>query len=714
MNKFKKYLMIGFLSACMCVGLSACNGCKNDEEETPGEPTVENVVSLNMEQLTLTVGDTDVLIATFTQADGAELAFASSDESVVTVDGYGRLTAVGVGTATVTATYGDASDTCAVTVSLNGIEPVLAFAGAGDNVKISMDTFVDLSGKVLFNGNAYDDVQMTYTISDESFGRIENGLFYPAKTGTVEVYAVGDWRGVTGETLTKTVTISIVSGVDFYLNEGASALTLYTQAETATPFVVTATADGATLDYTVEVLSGEEYIDLDLTAGTIASTGVIGEALISITCMAGVEEYVMEIPVTVDQTIYRYESLVTDFSAIHGDTQEGKRLTTIMGGIVVEAYDIDGNALNVQNGKVYGVPYSKDGKFQTTITVCTKEFGYEMDIEGYAGIFNSADDLAALNTNAKYLGNSLFGAIDDTMPIQCWDGYYIVTENIDASGYTHKSSGQSLSSVGIQNGAYSVYGLTGTFDGQGHTIKGMSVEQYGLFGYISGGTLQNIAFTDVQLHATWNYTAALAAWIDDATLNDVYVQLRPQSCGGTVVAPIALGINTSTFTNCIFDTSGVKFNEKSTIFGNIAGRYTDVTNFDEKQTKYANVYVISDNYVGYIKTTKNIAETTDEEGNVTAEAYVETTEHFLTAENVPLTPVRPEGKTETDWIMHVHTIEGVKQYVTQADMDAAANAYTSFSAEYWDLSGASPVWKSVNGYYPPADTYVGDFDTSWL
>ncbi len=74
-------------------------------------PPVTDSVTLDKTSLTLNVGDTATLVATAT----GTVTWTTSDNSVVTVVN-GKLTAVGAGTATVTATCGTAKVTCTVTV----------------------------------------------------------------------------------------------------------------------------------------------------------------------------------------------------------------------------------------------------------------------------------------------------------------------------------------------------------------------------------------------------------------------------------------------------------------------------------------------------------------------------------------------------------------------------------------------------------------------
>lgn len=76
-------------------------------------------LTLGAKNVTLSVGDTAWLtvVPSPTHADLSQVEWTSSDESVVTVDQNGMLTAAGEGEAVVTASCGSISDSCAVTVS---------------------------------------------------------------------------------------------------------------------------------------------------------------------------------------------------------------------------------------------------------------------------------------------------------------------------------------------------------------------------------------------------------------------------------------------------------------------------------------------------------------------------------------------------------------------------------------------------------------------
>ena len=87
-------------------------------------------VSLNLEELSLTTGDTAALTATVTPDDATDrtVTWASSDVNVATIDETGTVTAVAPGTAIITATANDGSGksaSCEVTVAYPYVPPIV-------------------------------------------------------------------------------------------------------------------------------------------------------------------------------------------------------------------------------------------------------------------------------------------------------------------------------------------------------------------------------------------------------------------------------------------------------------------------------------------------------------------------------------------------------------------------------------------------------------
>lgn len=714
----KKNRLILTALALTLVTTGALVGCKKNEKEPDPAPAVTYEVSLDAEQMTMLIGEEKSLIASYTKQEGATLTFTSSDETVVKVDEYGRLTALKVGTADITVAYGTASDTCTVTVGLGDQLPLLQLTNVtSDVLYIEKSTQLDLSGSVLFNGNTYTDVSLTYAVAGDA-GVVENGVFKPSKAGTAEITVSATWRGISSVSMTKTITVTVKPELIFQLNDGASEITLYTQTDKTSPFTITATYGGVDLNPTVELTSGSEYVTYDPTAETVTSRGYTGEAEITVTYELEGETEAKVFPIHVKPTIYDYQETVTNFSAIHGDVVKGTTLGALLGSGFISATDENGNALEVDENKIYGVQSSDTGKFETTLTVYYPTHGYNVRIEGYTGIFAKAEDLAVFYMNGRVTtigGVKDIYPIDSGKPVQKWEGYYVLANNIDASGYTHAKTGTNLTQIGIQNTKYNPVGFQGTFDGQGYTVKGMTVGAHGVFGILMNATVKNVAFADVTLKDE-KYASVLSGWIINSTLSNVYISLANTEKMTTTGSVLADGIQTSNLKGCIVEmpaafgyarieetttTTDPDTGEETTVttytkpayMGSFTWQSKELTSGDDNVSTFADVYVLSAEPLGWYKSAN----------------------YYLQAENETIDLAEGEK---------AYTLAGVKRYDTRTELEGAGNSYTNFSSEYWTLENGAPVWKSLNGEYPSADDIVSDetpkketvggFDPEWL
>ncbi|MBQ4053963.1 MAG: Ig-like domain-containing protein [Clostridia bacterium] len=698
----------------------AVSGCKPTTEGPTGPAYTVEFAS---ETMTLMLGEKTTLTTTYDQTDGATLGFTSSNPSVVSVDEYGRIEALNVGTATITVTYGEASDTCVVEVTMGNLLPTLSLPNiAEDEIETYKSSEWVLTGEVIFNEKTYDDVALTYEVSDPTVGTVENGVFKPLKVGTTTVTVVGTWRGNTGAAMTKTITITVVPEVILLVNNGASQIDLSTETVEGTdynavsPFEIYATVDGEEMPVSVEVTKNAQLVTYDAVAKTVSSNGFMGESEITLTYeVEGVTQY-LKVPVTIDLTIYEHETLVENFSAIHGDVATGDSLRSILGADILFAYDEEGNELTVEDNKVYGIETSKTGSFRSTITICSARRGYAVELDGYSGIFARAEDFAVFDINTSYSSSTKFIPIDSNKPMSVWDGYYVLMNNIDATDYTHNLNGAGLFSRGQANDF--PCGLHGTFDGRGYTIKGMTLGAFGLFGYISSGaTVKDVAFVDVNLKNEQRATT-LAQWIYNATISNVYVHLAAGTYTEGKMSGFAGGIHSSVLKSCIVDTKDCVFeNLASGVFSCTLHEYA--TTGDGK-TLYTDVYVITDAEVlGWYDYEKD-----------TIHEY----RHFYAENKMPVeTPAAQaeEGTTEggtteptTPEIPNVnYKITGVFQYSSLAELTAAGKTFAAFN-NCWDTTSGAPVWKSVNGAYPEVEQpsmgnkfngeSVGDFNPDWI
>ena len=89
-----------------------------EQPTTEPKPTsVPKSVKLNKNDITFGIGEKYTLVTTVENGDISQVAFTTSDRKVATVDNNGKITAVGTGTATITAnTYNGLKAQCKVTV----------------------------------------------------------------------------------------------------------------------------------------------------------------------------------------------------------------------------------------------------------------------------------------------------------------------------------------------------------------------------------------------------------------------------------------------------------------------------------------------------------------------------------------------------------------------------------------------------------------------
>lgn len=146
-------------------------------------------VTLNKTELTLTEGESETLTATVKPDDATDktVTWSSSDASIATVDGNGKVTAVKAGSATITAKAGDKSATCTVTVN----KKVVAVTSVTLN-KTEL-TLTEGEAETLTATVKPDDATdktVTWTTSDASIATVDaSGKVTAVKAGTATITA---------------------------------------------------------------------------------------------------------------------------------------------------------------------------------------------------------------------------------------------------------------------------------------------------------------------------------------------------------------------------------------------------------------------------------------------------------------------------------------------------------------------------------------------
>ena len=245
------------------------------------------------------------------------------------------------------------------------------------------------------------------------------------------------------------------------------------------------------------------------------------------------------------------------------------------------------------------------------------------------------------------------------------EGYYVLVNNIDASAYTHSHTRNQFNPTTSTD-----YGFKGVFDGQGYTIDGVTLNYNGLFLKVgSGATIKNVAFINTKFNYSGNSQTRDRAVIfahhihgtstEKVTIENVYIQLDTLTTEGktwnyeTFAAPMAWQVQYTTFNNVVID-----YNE------DLSTKMPDRT----------------DCQYGSFVANQNVTEVT------ATNTYV-------------ISPTKLQYKQSDGSSIEESLIKrGVVRYDnTDAFVSAMEDTekLNAFDNEYWDITGGTPVWKTV-------------------
>ncbi len=162
-------------------------------------------ISLSATSMRVTPEQSKQLTVNFTPADAdgdKTVTWTSSDESVATVDAEGNVTGVKVGTATITATCGDFTATCEVTVSENPFFVTVTNA-EGEKITCAADgsTVIEVPQSMAFNFDISSEEEMAdfdYTVGNCKVGGTNTNAVWNGTSGSYQIYAAGAVGSETG------------------------------------------------------------------------------------------------------------------------------------------------------------------------------------------------------------------------------------------------------------------------------------------------------------------------------------------------------------------------------------------------------------------------------------------------------------------------------------------------------------------------------------
>ncbi len=519
------------------------SACVNTGDNPPNPGTTAGDVILDETSVSITLGETHPLRAT----DGNNTLlckWSSSDDNIVSVDEWGLLTANKVGSATVTAEYGSKKAACSVTVSLGGYLPVLEIA-AGDEIQVDLAHSADISGKVLFNGEYYSDAEINYDLSDNTVGKIVNGVFKPAKAGSTTVIVTAEWRDVKSDFLTREISINVIHNVNFYADGKPvpDEVELYTiknfNGETyENEWKLNPSIDVDGVEKTPEIdIENDEIVEYDAATGLLLAK-TSGVTKIELYCYSDETRLSKTIDVNVILPVAEYGDTITGFSALSGEIEHnGSNLLTELFADGIYSAEQDGRPLDVsQTGKILGVQTDKSGISKFSVTVYGENYGYKFNLEGCALVIKTAEDLLDFRLTA------------DRKVIE---GYVVLENDVDMSDLDINGDGQTATtgSIAMYDTFYPYYlpdgthgatdmltniesskavaGFTGIFEGNGHEIKNFHAgNSYGFFGTISAATVRNVAFTDVDLYPSYSVGIVFAKYAANVKMQNVYLSIK--------------------------------------------------------------------------------------------------------------------------------------------------------------------------------------------
>jgi hypothetical protein len=251
--------------------------------------------------------------------------------------------------------------------------------------------------------------------------------------------------------------------------------------------------------------------------------------------------------VTFAASLMTSSSVTLNWTEPDAVTYSGTRITCTGNGSTTEITLAKGTTTYTASGLTGGVKY--------TFTVyATYSSGYES--AGAAFTITPMDKTLRFTYTAEQLSDVRNGGLGD---------YCVLMADVDLSGY---SSGTGWSPIGTSSGS----AFTGIFDGNGHTISNLTIndsttDYKGLFGYTSGAEIKNVTLTNVSVNGK-RYVGGLAGY-STAAGNISNCSVSGTVSGGNDSVGGMVGIkNGGTVENC---TASVTVNSTSESAGGLIG-----------------------------------------------------------------------------------------------------------------------------------------------
>lgn len=320
-------------------------------------------ISLNKNETTIARGGTEQLTATVEpEGTGSTVAWSSDNEKVATVDETGLVTAVGKGTANISATAGGQSASCKVTVNapLQGIE----ITGEQSTIKKGQTTQLSV---IYDPEDTTDDTTVIWSSDNEKVATVDQtGLVKAVADGTANIKAKVGTLEATYAITVQEVKLNGISIKDATTIHRGGTETLE----------VTYDPENTTDDKTVTWESSDPTVATVDGSGTVTATG-IGSANITAkvgnhtdVCVVTVDAPLESIDVQDTLELVKNQTAVIDYKLVPSDTTDEKTVTFISSDEAVATVDENGKVTALKAGTtVITLKGANDVTAEVTVTV---------------------------------------------------------------------------------------------------------------------------------------------------------------------------------------------------------------------------------------------------------------------------------------------------------------------------------------------------------
>ena len=530
-------ILISFLAVMvLCCGFIL--GCAEENCATSPEKPEEVVFApiLNEYELNLEIYEDFQLVVTNSEKTAT---WTSGNKNVISVEN-GKVKAVGVGSTNVVVTVDGAQATCKVNVFNSNLVPVIQTGMIEEGIFLYNGMRYEFSPFVTYNSKVYNDAKFTLSCNNNGLEISDLSILAKAN-GKYEVELSATWREY-GELLSVIIPVNVQIDAQIQTQKNIDVFTSTINGdENVYNLTAVYVEDGNILDKQIswEIVDGQDVISLN---GNVIKGIDGGVAHVIGKVIASDETEVISPIITINVTIPKVETNKSFFIEMEEETRVDVEVPS--GNAILGISDGDREyEFNVDNSTVKGISFGEKVWSIYSTDANGDKVAYVYDVTVASLVIREAEDLS-----------KMFEGISSSDKGYTYDGYIILANDIDATGYNHKSW---ANWSGMYDGAGRTgEGFQGYFDGNGYTISNLRLdmnENYavcGVFGTIGeNAIIKNVAFTNLTSGSTnktnW-LSSMLAINVFGGTIENVFL-----SSADFFMSPILYVSSGSSFTNFV-------------------------------------------------------------------------------------------------------------------------------------------------------------------